>query len=278
MPLLTKVPRVLTVHDLKVYALPDIYPVGRRLLRKYLIREAVRRADAIISVSSFTKQEIVSRFGVSEHVISVIHNAADFHLPVDGSWSELALRLGIRKDYIVAFSSREVHKNLPTLLKAFAKPGIADHVQLVVVGHSPEGPMPLGSLADSMGIRSRIVFTGYLSELDRSLVLAHAKILAFPSLYEGFGIVLLEAMIAGVPIACADVTALPEVAGPAALFFNPLSVDDIASALQHLLVDGSLRHQLIIAGHERAREFSWEQSARQTLRVYEQVASKACTH
>lgn len=279
MPLLTKVPRVFTVHDLKVYALPDIYPVGRRLLRKYFIREAVRQADAIISVSNFTKQDIVSRFGVSESVISVIYNAADFHVPVvDTLWPELAQRLRIRTDYIVAFSSREVHKNIPILLKAFSQAEIPDHVQLVVVGHLPEGPMTLATLADSLGIRSRIVFTGYLTELDRSLVLAHAKILAFPSLYEGFGIVLLEAMTAGVPIACADATALPEVAGPAALFFDPLSVDHIASALQRLLADGSLRQRLIIAGYERAREFSWEQSARQTLGVYEQVSRKARTH
>ena len=102
-------------------------------------------------------------------------------------------------------------------------------------------------------------------------MLAHAKILAFPSVYEGFGIVLLEAMNAGVPIACADVTALPEVAGPAAVFFNPLSVNEIASALQRLLTDGSLRQRLVTAGYKRVRDFSWEQSARQTLKVYERV-------
>ena len=142
MPLWTRVPRVFTVHDLKVYAMPAIYSASRRILRKYLIREAVRRADVIISVSNFTKQQIIKEFGVSEHVISVIHNAADFHPPVfDSCWTELAQRLRIRTDYIVAFSSREAHKNIPVLLKAFAESDITDHVQLVVVGHLPEEPI-----------------------------------------------------------------------------------------------------------------------------------------
>ena len=280
MPLWTKVPRVFTVHDLKVYAMPGIYSASRRILRKYLTREAVRRADAIISVSNFTKQEIIKQFGVSEHVISVIHNAADSPPPVvDRCWSEVAQRLGIRDEYIVVFSSREPHKNVPTLLRAFAQSGIPNHVQLVVVGHLPESSLPpLASLADGLGIGQRILFTGYLTELHRNLVLAHAKLLAVPSLYEGFGIVLLEAMNAGVPIACADAAALPEVAGPAAVFFDPLAVDEVASALQRVLVDGPLRERLIVRGRRRVRDFSWEKSARQTLEVYEQVACKPHTH
>src|SRR5208282_932459 len=238
MPLLTPVPRVFTVHDLKVYALPDIYPMGRRILRKYFVKGAIRRADAIICVSNFTRQEIVKRFGVAEHSISVVYNAVDVRPPVlNDCWPELAERLRIRAEYIVAFSAPEAHKNIAALLKAVARPGVAEHMQLVVVGHLPKDPQPLTSLADSLGVGTRIVFTGYLSESDRALVLVHAKALACPSLYEGFGIVLLEAMNADVPIACAEVTALPEVAGQAALFFNPLSVDDIASALQRLLAD-----------------------------------------
>lgn len=271
-PLLTTVPRVLTVHDLKVYALPRIYSASRRMLVKYFVEKAIRCADAIISVSNFTRQDIVNRFGIPEHRVSVVYNAIQSHPPVvGGCWPELARRLGILTEYIVAFSSWEAHKNIPSLLKAFAHTGMANHVQLVVVGHLPKDPIPLRSVADSLGMGPRTVFTGYLSESERTLVLAHAKALAFPSLYEGFGIVLLEAMNAGVPIACADVTSLPEVAGHAALFFNPLSVDDIASALQRLLADGSLRQRLVLAGRKRARDFSWELSACQTLKVYERV-------
>ncbi|MGO9607087.1 MAG: glycosyltransferase family 4 protein [Candidatus Binataceae bacterium] len=273
MPFLTTVPRVFTVHDLKEFALPGIYPTSRLMLRKYFVEKAIRHADAIISVSSFTRQDIVNRFNIPVRRISVVHNAADTSLSVDdGCWLELAQRLGIRTDYIVAFSSRYPHKNIAALLKAIARPGIADHVQLVVVGHLPNDPIPLTSLADRLGMAGRVLFTGYLSEGERTSVLAHAKVLAFPSLYEGFGTLLLEAMNAGVPIACADVTALPEVAGRAALFFDPLSVNDIASALQRLLADESLRQRLVLAGRKRARDFSWELSASQTLKVYERVA------
>ena len=277
MPLLTTVPRVFTVHDLKVYALPDIYPASRRILRKYFVKKAIRQADAIISVSDFTRQDIVNRFGIPEHRISVVYNAVDCNplgagLGADGCWPELARRVGILTEYIVAFSSREAHKNIPTLLKAFAQIGMADHVQLVVVGHSPKNSISLASLAESLGVGPRVLFAGYLTESDRNLVLSRAKALAFPSLYEGFGIVLLEAMNAGVPIACADTAALPEVAGRAALFFNPLSVDDISSALKRLLADGALRQRLVVAGRNRARDFSWEHSARQTLKVYESVS------
>lgn len=272
-PLLTSVPRVFTVHDLKEYALPGIYPARRLMLRKYFVKTAIRHADAIISVSNFTKQDIINRFGVPDQRISVVHNAIDVCPPVvDGRWPELAQRLGIRTDYVVAFSSRDFHKNIATLLKAFARPGPIGHVQLVVVGDLPRNPPPLTNLAESLGMGRQVVFAGFLSESDRDQVLNHAKVLAFPSLYEGFGIILLEAMNAGVPIACADATALPEVAGPAALYFNPLSVDDIASTIQRLLADGSLRRQLVAAGHKRALEFSWKLSARQTLKVYERVS------
>lgn len=276
MPLLTTVPRVFTVHDLKEYALPGIYPAGRLMLRKYFVEKAIRRADAIISVSSFTRRDIVDRFGIQDQRISVIPNAVDGPLPADTrQWPDLAKRLGIRMEYIVAFSSRSPHKNIATLLDAVARPGIADHIQLVVVGHLPQNPVALPSQADKLGMGTRIAFSGFLPESERALVLAHAKALVVPSLYEGFGIVLLEAMNAGVPIACANVTALPEVAGPAALFFDPLSVDDIGSALQHLLADESLRQRLVDAGRKRAREFSWESSALQTLRIYERVVAES---
>ena len=272
MPLLVSVPRVFTVHDLKVYALPSLYPTSRRILRKYFVKEAIRRADAIISVSDFTRQDIVQRFGIPCDRISIVYNAVDNCLPViNGGWPELANRLRIRSEYVVVFSAREDHKNVGALIRAYARPGVAEHTQLVVVGHLPDGPTPLRELVASLRMEGRIVFTGYLSEKERNMVLAHARLLAFPSLYEGFGIVLLEAMASSIPIACSGTTALPEVAGQAAVFFDPLSVDEIAAAVQRLLGDESLRRRLINAGRERAQGFSWTESARKTLKVYKSV-------
>jgi glycosyltransferase involved in cell wall biosynthesis len=273
-PFLMQAPRVFTVHDLKVYALPHLYPIGRRVLRKFLLRESIRSASAVIAVSNFTRNEIVKRIGLHESSIYMIHNAAESQLANEAGWRELAQRLGIRRDYVVVFSSRECHKNVAVLLRAFALSRRLDQTQLVVVGHLPEARVSLPHLANDLGIRAQVVFTGYLSEPERRMVLRHAQILAFPSLYEGFGIVLLDAMLASVPIACANVAALPEVAGPAALFFDPLSVNDVTAVLERLTADRSLRERLVTAGRVRACDFSWEESARQTLRVYERVGHK----
>ena len=116
------------------------------------------------------------------------------------------------------------------------------------------------------------VFTGYLPDDALALLLKHATVFVFPSLYEGFGIPVLEAMVAGVPIACSNVASLPEVAGAAALFFDPTSIEDMTKALTSLLTNPTLRDDLVTKGRENLKLFSWANTAEKTLKIYQQVA------
>jgi glycosyltransferase involved in cell wall biosynthesis len=141
----------------------------------------------------------------------------------------------------------------------------------VIVGREPDNGI-LRRAVEETGLGNRVVFTGYLSEPEVMTVLKHSVALAFPSFYEGFGLPVLEAMAAEVPVACSNVAALPEVAGEAAIFFDPESVDDIARAVSRLWHDGKLRMRLVALGRERIKQFTCERIANETAAVYERIA------
>jgi len=176
-------------------------------------------------------------------------------------------------DYIIAFSNQFLHKNIEALIKAFARLQASRPLQLVVVGHLPNDGGRLQRTIGQLRLGGNVVLTGYLDDGDLGAVLSRAKMLAFPSLSEGFGLPVLEAMAADVPVACSNATALPEVAGNAAIYFDPRSVEDMAATLQRLADDEALRRKLILAGHQNVKRFSWENAARETVNVYRSVST-----
>jgi glycosyltransferase involved in cell wall biosynthesis len=192
----------------------------------------------------------------------------------DADFAALGARLGIDRPYVLALSSGSPHKNLARLLRAFARLA-TDRLQLVVAGHEPTRGESLRALADELRLGSSVRFTGYLSDHDLSLVRRHARVFAFPSLYEGFGIPVLEAMEAGVPVVASNVASLPEVVGDAGRLVDPYSVEDIAAGLREVLADEGLRQDLVQRGYLQLRRFSWESTARQTLEVYERAFERA---
>ena len=275
-PLLSRCRTVMTLHDLNFDAVPEATTPARRMIATGLVKASARRADAIVTVSNFSRDQIVSKLGVAPERVSVTYNAVDQHpLTPRHDWAELAGRLGITRPYVIAFSSLNPHKNIATLLKAFSLMKSHKRWQLMIVGHLPTRGKPLTRMAAELGIADSVAFTGYLSRKDLTLALHKARALAFPSLYEGFGIPLLEAMSVGVPVACSKVAALPEVAAEAALFFDPLSPENMAATIERLLTDELARERLIPAGHDNVKRFSWEQTARRTLEVYRRVADGA---
>ncbi len=275
-PLLSRCRTVMTLHDLNFDAVPEATTAARRMLATGLVKASARRADAIVTVSNFSREEIISKLGIAPDRVSVTYNAVDHHpLTPRHDWAELAGRLGVTKPFVIAFSSLNPHKNIATLLRAFSMLKSRERWQLMVVGHLPTCGKSLVRMAAELGIADSVAFTGYLSRRDLTLALHKARALVFPSLYEGFGIPLLEAMSVGVPTACSNVAALPEVAGEAALFFNPLSPENMAATVERLLTDELARERLIAAGHDNVRRFSWEQTARRTLEVYRRVAGGA---
>jgi glycosyltransferase involved in cell wall biosynthesis len=176
----------------------------------------------------------------------------------------------IGRPYILAFSSLSAHKNIARLISAFAHISTAVPHSLVLVGHLPEKTAVRSEL-EAVG-DDRVRFTGYLPDADVEALMHGASLFAFPSLYEGFGLPILDAQNAGVPVACSSAGALPEIAGDGAVQFDPLSVDGMADALQRCLLDMDLREALVAKGHENARQFSWDRTARETLEVYKSVA------
>ncbi len=275
-PLAARCATVMTLHDTNFAALPEAVSDVQRAIARALVKVSARRARAIITVSEFSRREILARLPVNPQRLFVVYNGAG----PDGFW-DAHQRLEARSDmpvdgrYLLAFSSINAHKNIAALIRAFARLSHGGDYRLAVAGHLPRGAESLPELAESLGVGSRVIFTGYVSEELKARLLRNARLLAFPSLYEGFGLPVIEAMQAGVPVACSRAAALPEIAGAAARFFDPHDIEDIRSALDELLTDEHLRARLVEAGRLNARRFSWASTARRTMWVYRHAAGIA---
>jgi glycosyltransferase involved in cell wall biosynthesis len=245
-------------------------PLVRRLALAWFVRRAAHRAARIITISDFARREIAAAFGIDVDEITVTHLAPFPRTAVpDHEVGSRLARLRIRKPFLIAFSSPSPHKNIPGLLQAFAMAREKHRLphQLVLVGHLPPG---LRIERDGTGDDSvRVV--GYLQNGDLSAVMARAELLVFPSLYEGYGLPVLEAMSAGVPVVCSDRASLPEVAGDAALFFDPTDVVQMSEAIVQVAGDRQLRESLREKGLRNVARFSWDRTAAGTLDVYRRV-------
>jgi glycosyltransferase involved in cell wall biosynthesis len=260
---------VVTVPDLNYIGHQGRNTAAGRRVRRFFVEQSVKRADHVITISEFSRGEIIKHLDIDADRVTVTHLAGR---ETNGQQSVPAHEppRGIPTPYIMAFSSLSAHKNLPKLVAAFRQ--IANLVphSLVLVGHLPENPEFRAELEGSGSDRVR--FTGYLPDEDVMSLMQNASLFAFPSLYEGFGLPILDAQHAGVPVTCSSAAALPEVAGEGAHLFDPLSVESIAAALKKCLLDLDLRESLIEKGYLNAARFSWDKTARETLDVYSAVA------
>lgn len=273
-PLRLQCPSVVTIHDLNYRAFGAEMSWPRRLGLEFFVRYSARRAARIIAVSDFSRQEIVQAFGVDHRQVRVIHEAAreEFGMPSREPMPDRLRQLGVRKPYIIAFSSRSPNKNIPRLLRAFSELGRQYELphQLVLVGHPA-----LRDQIQSSGaaIDEAVRFTGFLPDDELRAVLGSADMLAFPSVYEGFGLPVLEAMALGVPVACSNQGSLPEIAGEAAVFFDPYTEKEIAAKLAEVALNPKLAATLIEKGYENVKRFSWDKTGRRTLGIYREITS-----
>jgi glycosyltransferase involved in cell wall biosynthesis len=270
-PLAARGRHVVTVHDVNYLGHKGWRTgIGRNAFR-FFAESTVKKADRVIAVSEFSRSEIIRHMGVPAGKVSVVHSAGRDPKRVNGA-AESDLVRSLTRPYVMAFSALSAHKNIGRLIEAFGKiAGSVPH-DLVLVGHMPVKSAHRAEL-EAAGGHERIHFTGYVSDADVSALMQNASLFAFPSLYEGFGLPLLDAQNAGVPVVCSSAGALPEVAGDGAVLFDPLSVDAMATALQRALLDGDLRDRLVQRGYENAQKFSWDATARATLSIYDAVAS-----
>ncbi len=271
--------RVVTVHDLTLLDFDTSRGTGlKRLVRRLkrwpfwlVLAVNVRRAVRIITPTEYVKGELMRRFGVTERRVTVTLLAADANL----ARPESIERLGIGGDFLLNVGNVYPYKNLGLAVRAL-KLLEADYPDLKLVSTSKPDYFRerLEKLAEELGVRDRVIFTGFVTEGELVTLYRQAKMYVYPSLTEGFGLQMLESMALGLPVVASRASCLPEIGGEAAEYFDPAEVEDLGRAISSLLKYKRKRNELRRAGLERARLFSWQRTATQTLAVYEQAAER----
>jgi glycosyltransferase involved in cell wall biosynthesis len=263
---------VVTVHDVAFRLFPSMYPPAWRTLFRMGLRRAASRADAVIAVSEHTARDVTRVAGIERERIHVVPLAASTPGPAADPGPVLE-RLGIPEPYVLFVGTLEPRKNLIRLIRAYRRIAGRHPHALVLAGPSGWRGSALRRELAAAG-PGRVVATSRVDAAELEALYRGATAFAYPSLYEGFGLPVLEAMIRGVPAVVARSSSLPEVAGSAALLIDPRSVEDIAAGLERLITDEQERQRLTAAGPVRAAAFSWERSARMTLDVYRSVLER----
>jgi glycosyltransferase involved in cell wall biosynthesis len=280
-PLMTDVPKVVTVHDVSFLKHPDYFTAVRRAQLRLTVARSVKTAARILTVSEFSRAEILKSYDIHPDRVVAIPNAANPDFRVIGrekAQAAVAEYLRFDAPFILTVGDLQPRKNQIGLIAAFARlltehPHLKHH--LVLTGQETWFTPKVKEAAHASGFASRIHFTGFVSD-QRLLELYNAcECFAFPSFYEGFGLPILEAMACGRAVACSDTSAMPEVADGAGLLFNPAEVDDIKRALADILLHPELRARMERLGLQRAALFTWQKSARATLDVYKAVYKEA---
>ena len=273
---------VVTVHDLSFILYPATHSADSR---RYYAQVAwtVERADRIIAVSEATKRDLVREVGADPARIRVVHEAATFDadhhrtsshtMEMGPSGGEAPAPAPFAQPYVLSVQAAiEPRKNIPRLIEAFAQARRAHPALRLVVAGGPGADTPVvQAVVARHDLEGAVDFPGVLPEMLLQASYRDALALAYPSLYEGFGLPLLEAMSVGTPVVAAQVSSLPEVAGDAALLVDPFDVDALAGALERVAGDEVLRADLAARGYRRVRRFSWERAAQETLAVYREA-------
>jgi glycosyltransferase involved in cell wall biosynthesis len=261
---------VVTVHDLIYLHYPDTFPRAARIALKSLVGPGARRAARVLADSHAGKDDIAAHLGVPADRIDVAYLGCNVTRVAPTPEADVRARFGLADHSIcLCVSAALVHKNLEALIQAFGRVAAGRTcLALVIAGHAGREHARLRALADRTGHGSRIVLTGWIGDSDLEALYAMAACCVYPSLLEGFGLPVLEAMARGVPIACADASALPEVAGDAAELFDGRDVTAMSRAIERLVDDRAHVRDLVERGFERVGVFTWERCAAATLESY----------
>jgi glycosyltransferase involved in cell wall biosynthesis len=270
-PMRGRFARVVTIHDLIYARFPEAHAGLRDRGMRVLVPGAARRSDRVIADSQNTREDLQELLGVAAEKIDVVPlgvGASRCGVELTGE-SELRERLQLgSREVVLSLSAKRPHKNLRALLDALAELPHEQRPMLVLPGYATEHEAELREHSRARGVQDDVRFPSWVSAQELEDLWSLARVFVYPSLYEGFGLPVLEAMARGVPVACSNASSLPEVAGDAALMFDPHSPAQIAAALGRLLSDSALRDELRKRGLARASEFTWQRTARLTLESY----------
>lgn len=277
-PLAARMPLVVTVHDLAFLHVPASFPRGLRLAMRVLVPWSVRRAARVVTVSDYTARDLVRRYGVGPDRLRVIPLGVrpELAAPPPDRVRDVLARHDLAPGYVLSLGRLNARKNLRRLVQAYAaaRAGGGVDVPLVLAGRADHGAASL--LADLRLDGARTVrWLGLVPEADLAALYAGAGCFVYPSLFEGFGLPVLEAMACGCPVISSDRTSLPEVVGKAGVLVDPEDVQALAAAIGRVLHDPALAATLREGGLARSRELTWERTARLTLAAYEEAAGGA---
>lgn len=276
-PLLTpNIPLVITSYDLAIFREPETYQLSRVLYWRKLFKRAIQRSSCVVAISNTTRDDLIELMHVPPQKIRVIYCGVNprFRSIKDGDILEhVRMKYGLPKNFLLFVGLFSPRKNIAGILKAFAilKDKFKIPHYLVMVGEKGWRYQADLELVNSLGLEKEVVFPGYIEDDDLPAVYNIADVFVFPSLYEGFGLPVLEAMACGTPVVTSNVSALPEVVGEAGILVNPYNHEEIASGVYRLLSDKKLSSELIRVGLERSGQFTWEKAAREMLTVFREL-------
>jgi glycosyltransferase involved in cell wall biosynthesis len=269
-----KTPTILTIHDLTFVRVPD---AASPPLKRYLdavVPKSVERATHVLAVSEATKIDLIELYGTPPEKITVMYHGVDarFRPMKTGLEAVRAKYQFSERPYLFSIGTVQPRKNYGRLVEALAILRERGYdLDLVIAGGRGWLENPLYDTICNTKLSDHVHLIGYADDEDLPVLISHASCVAYPSLYEGFGLPVLEGMACGTPVVTASTSSLPEVAGDAALMVDPYDVEAITHALQRVLDDSDLRTQMVERGHQQAARFTWEQSAQELRQIYDQI-------
>jgi glycosyltransferase involved in cell wall biosynthesis len=267
--------KVLTTYDLVWRLYPETMSIRMYYMHRLFAGRSIREADHILTISNSTRQGLIDLLGVPAEKTSVIYPGVDARF-IQRDRAEarayIARKCEVSEDYVLAVATVEPRKNLPNLIRAFKllRPRYGIKSQLVVAGSKGWRKSELDATIREMAFtENEVKFLGLVPDEDLPWLYSGAAVFVYPSLYEGFGLPLLEAMACGVPIVTSNVSSMPEVVGDAALLVEPEHPEEISEAMARLYTDEGLRSRLVAKGLKRSQEFTWPEAARKLLNLFE---------
>ncbi|MCX6765895.1 MAG: glycosyltransferase family 1 protein [Candidatus Moranbacteria bacterium] len=275
-----KIKIITTIHDISFNFFPQLIKFSDLFFLKILIPLSLKRANKIIAVSHFTKDEIVKYYKINPEKIETVHNSVDDDFlrndPSPEELEKVRKKYSLPAKFMLYIGTMQPRKNLPFLIKGYSeiKHKLPD-IKLVIAGNreARNFDAKIDEVLKKCDNKQDVIFPGFIDEKDKPALFQLAHLFVFPSLYEGFGIPVLEAMSRNVPVLVSDIPSAREVAGESAFYFNPFDLDDFSKKLYDVSVDERLRAELRTKGAKRFRDFSWKDAALNVLKIYQKLAS-----
>lgn len=264
---------VSTIHDLAEFYVSEKYSKIQYLMRKIIVKGQAKKSDYILTVSQYSKNDIINRFDINANKITVTYNGVDKKiLNKNSNLNELPK--GIKKNrYLLYVGEIEKSKNVGIIIEAFnlLTNNIKDELSVVIAGRKGNDYSNLIELVNKYNLNDKIKILDYVSDEELNSLYKNCNAFIFPSLFEGFGLPIIEAMASKVPVISSNSTCLPEVAGDAALLFNPNNNEELKIAIEKIILNENISNKLIEKGINRVKYFDWNKTARKTLEVYSKL-------